>query len=105
MGKKHVYEIQNIVNGEMKDTHVARLRYYADKKLEDTAALKEVFQYAFPQGEFEMEATAGTSEAQDRDGFDVQVEWVGCGKDKSSWEPLETILKVPRSLYNLNCVS
>ena len=25
--------------------------------------------------------------------FDVHVEWVGLGKDETSWEPLETILK------------
>ena len=91
--KKHVYGIQNIVNGEVRDAHVARLRYYADKELEVTAAVKEVFQHAFAQGKFEMEAIVGISEAQDGDGFDVQVEWVGFGKDESSWEPLETILK------------
>ena len=77
----------------MKGAHVARLRYYADKELEVTAAVKEVFQYAFAQGEFGMEAIVGISEAQDGDGFDVQVEWVGFGKDESSCEPLETILK------------
>ena len=91
--KKHVYGIQNIVNGEVRDAHVARLRYYADKELEVTAAMKEVFQHAFAQGAFEVEAIVGISEGQDGDGFDVQVEWVGLGKDESSWEPLETILK------------
>ena len=52
-----------------------------------------MFQYAFAQGEFEMEAIVGISEAQGGDGFDVQVEWVGLGKDESSWEPLGTSLR------------
>ena len=71
---QHVPETQKIVNGEVKDAHVARLRYYADKELEVTADVKEVFQYAFAQGEFEMEAIVDLSEAQDGDGFVVHVE-------------------------------
>ena len=49
-----MYGFQNIVTGEVKDGHVVRLRFYADKDMEMTAALKEVFQHAFTQGEFEM---------------------------------------------------
>ena len=50
----HVYGVQNIVTGEVKDVHVARPRFYADKDLEMTSALKEVFQHALTKGEFEM---------------------------------------------------
>ena len=39
----HVYGVQNIITGEVRDMHVVRLRFYADKDLEMTAALKEVF--------------------------------------------------------------
>ena len=45
--KVHVYGDQNIVTGEVKNMHVARLRFYADKELEMTAAVKEVLQHAF----------------------------------------------------------
>ena len=48
--KVHVYGVQNIVTGEVEDVHEVRLRFYADKALEMTAALKEVFQHAFTQG-------------------------------------------------------
>ena len=41
--KVHVYGVQNIVTSEVKDVHVVRFRFYADKNLEMTAALKEVF--------------------------------------------------------------
>ena len=50
--KVHVHDVQNIVTGEVKDVHVVRLWFYVDKDLETTAALKEVFQHAFTQGEF-----------------------------------------------------
>ena len=66
--------VENIVNGEVEDAHVARPRYHADNELEVTAELSEVFQYALAQGEFEMEAIVDLSEAQDGDGFVVRVE-------------------------------
>ena len=63
--KVHVYGVQNIVTGEVKDVHVVRLRFYADKDLEMTAALKEVVQHAFTQGEFEMAGIVDILEAKD----------------------------------------
>lgn len=41
--QQYIYEIQNVVDGEEKDAHVARLLYYANKVLEITPDLKEVF--------------------------------------------------------------
>ena len=73
--KVHVYGVQNIVTGEVKDVHVVRLRFYADKDLEMTAALKEVLQHAFTQDEFEMAGIVDSLEAEDGQGFDVKVNW------------------------------
>lgn len=78
--------IQNIVNGEVKDPHVAHLRYFADKELEVTVEFKEVLQHEFAQGGSEMVAIAGLTEAQDGNGSDVRVEWLGSVEDESSWE-------------------
>ena len=50
----HLYGVQNIVTGEVKDVHVVRLQFYAGKHLEMTAGFKKVFEYSFTQGEFEM---------------------------------------------------
>ena len=72
--KVHVYGIQNILMDEVKDVHVIRLRFYPDKDLEMTATLKEVFQHAFTQGEFEMAGIVDISEAEDGQGFDVKVD-------------------------------
>ena len=72
--KMHVYGVQNIVTGEAKDVHMVRLRFYAAKYLKMTAALKEVFQHAFTQGEFEMAGTVDILEAEEGQGFDVKVD-------------------------------
>ncbi|CAB1117174.1 unnamed protein product [Ectocarpus sp. CCAP 1310/34] len=54
--RPHVCGVQNIVWGEDRDVHVARLRFYADASLEITAGSKDVFKHAFTQEEFEMAA-------------------------------------------------
>ena len=35
--RSHVYGVQNIVSGEVRDVHVARMRFYPDAALEITA--------------------------------------------------------------------
>ena len=87
----HVYGVQNIVTGEVKDVHMVRLRFYADKDLKMTVALKEVFQHAFTQGESEVAGIVDISEAENGHGFDVKVDWVGFDEGESSWEPLVNI--------------
>ena len=87
----HVYGVQNIVTDEVKDVHVVRLRFYSNKDLEMTAALRQVFQHAFTQGESEMARIVDISEDEDGQGFDVKVSWVEFDDGESSWEPLATI--------------
>ena len=43
--RSHVYGVQSIVSGEVRDVHVARMRFYADAVLGITAELKEVVQH------------------------------------------------------------
>ena len=52
-----------------------------------TAALKEVFQHAYTQGEFEMAGIVVILEAGDEQDF-----WVGFDEGEKPWEPLATIL-------------
>ena len=47
------FETQNIVSGRVRPTHVARLRFYTDSQLNVTADVKDVFQHAFNQGQFQ----------------------------------------------------
>ena len=87
----HVYGVQNIITGKVKDVYVLRLQLYVDADLEMTAALREVFQHAFTQGEVEMAGIVDISKAEDGQGFDVKVDWVRIDEEESSWEPLATM--------------
>ena len=85
-GQKHVYGVQNIISGEVRDAHVARLRFHSDSHLEVTSELREVFQHSFNQGEFEMEALLNIGESYDGSGYLVRVRWSGFEEDEDAWE-------------------
>ena len=48
--KKHVYAMQHLVTGELRDFHVVRMRFYTDDQLEITGELLKVFQQINNQG-------------------------------------------------------
>ena len=81
------------LSGEIRDVQVARMRFYADAALEIAAELKEVFQHAFTQGEFEMAAIVdlATLTAKEGSGFRVEVEWAGFDAEENTWEDLAKI--------------
>ena len=87
----HVYGVQNIVTSEVKNEHVVCFRLYADKDLDMTVALKEMFQHAFTQDEFVMARIVNISQAEDGQGFDIKVDWVRFNEGEKSCEPLATI--------------
>ena len=94
----HVFEIQNIVSGRVQTAHVARLRLYADSQLNVTADIKDVFQHAFNQGQFEMAAIVRVAEAEDRS-LIVLVDWVGFEIEERTWEPLKNIFEAAPDLF------
>ena len=95
--KKRVYSVQNVISGEVRDVHVARLCFYSDSALEITSNLKEVFQHTFTQGEFEMEALLNIGESlrigesHNGSGYLVRVSWSGFEEDEDTREPLKTL--------------
>ena len=86
-----MYDVQNIVTAGIKDMVVARLRFYADKDLEMTVVLKDMFQHAFANGEFEMGEIIVTSKAKDGQGFDVMLDWIGSDEGQSLREQLANV--------------
>ncbi|CAM9540190.1 unnamed protein product [Sphacelaria rigidula] len=72
----HVFEIQDIVSGRVQAAHVACLRFHADLRLNVTADVKDVFQHAFNQGQFQMAGVVRVAEADNRL-LIVLVDWVG----------------------------
>ena len=87
----HVYSIQSVATGEVKNVHVVRFCVYADKHLEMTASLEEVLQHAFSQGEFEMAGIVDVSEAEEGQGFEINIDWVRFDKGESSRKSLAII--------------
>ena len=86
-------EIQTVVLGRFHTAHVARLRFYADSQLNITADIKDVFQHAFNQGQFEMAGIVRVAEAEDRS-LIVLVDWVGFEIEERTWEPFKNIFEV-----------
>ena len=86
--RPHVYGVQNIVSGEVRDVHVARMRFYADAVLDITAEFKEDFPPAFTQGELEMAAIVGFATVVEGSGFEVEVERVGFDTEENTREDL-----------------
>ena len=83
--------MQNIVSGEVQEVHVARICFCADAALEITAELKEIFQHAFTQGEFEMAAVVDLATVEEGSGFEVDVEWTEFDTEDSTRDDLVMI--------------
>ncbi|CAM9676626.1 unnamed protein product, partial [Sphacelaria rigidula] len=81
----HVFEIQHIVSGRVQIAHVARLRFYADSQLNVAADVKNVFQHAFKQGQFQMAGIVREAKAEDRS-LIVLVNWAGFEVEERTWE-------------------
>ncbi|CAN0180941.1 unnamed protein product [Scytosiphon promiscuus] len=98
----HAFRIQNVVSGRVHTAHVARLRFHADSQLNVIADVKDVFQHAFHQRQFQMAAVVRVAEADDRL-LIVLVDWVGFEIDERTWEPLEEIFEAAPKFLARGC--
>ena len=85
--KDHVYAVQHLVTAEPRDVHVAKMRLYADDKLESTGELLNVFQQYENTGEYLIRSILSIKRAASGDEFVVQVAWEGLEQAESTWEP------------------
>ena len=97
----HLFEIQNIVSGRVHAAHVVRLRFFADSPLNVTADVKNVFQHAFNQGQFQMAGVVRVAQADDRS-LIVLVDWVGFEVDRRTWEPFKEIFEGTPEFLNFS---
>ena len=89
--KEHVYAVQHLVTAELRDVHVARMRFYADDKLEITGDLLKVFQQLENQGEYHIRSISVIKRAANGDEFVVKVAWEGLEEAESTWEPVSLV--------------
>ena len=71
--KEHVYAVQHLVTAELRNVHVARMRVYADDKLEIIGEPLKVFQQLENQGEYHIRSISAIKRAARGDEFDVKV--------------------------------
>ena len=81
--KEHVYAVQHSVTAELHDVHVAKMRFYADDKLEITGELT-VIQQLENQSEYHIRIISGIKRAVSDDELIVKVAWEGLEEAEST---------------------
>ena len=89
--KEHVDAVQHLVTAELRDVHVASMRFYADDKLEITGELLKVFQQLENHGEYHIRSISAIKRAASGDEFFVKVAWEGLEEAESVWEPVSSV--------------
>ena len=83
--------MQHLVPSELRDVHVARMRFYADDNLEITGELREVSHQLENQGEYHIRSISAIKRAVSGDEFVVKVAWEGLEEAESTWEPVSRV--------------
>ena len=83
--------VQHLVTAELREVHVARMRVYADDKLETTGELLKVFQQLENQGEYHIRSISAIKRAANGDEFVVNLAWEGVEEAESTWEPVSRV--------------
>ena len=100
--KEHAYTVQHLVTAELRNVHVAAMRFYADDQPEITGDLLRVFKRLENQAEYHIQRISVTKQAASGDEFVVKVAWEGLGEAGSTWEPVSRVFHdapaVPRKV-------
>ena len=91
--RDHLYVVQNIVTGETRDVHVARMLFYCDAILRVTSRLQDSFQHLEHQAEYHIRGIPEIKKATLGDEYVVLVQWERLDEAKSTWEPVSRILE------------
>ena len=70
-----MYAVQNFVTRELRDVHVARVRFYADDQFETTGGLLKVFQQWESQDEYHTRGISAIKRAASGNEVVVKVAW------------------------------
>ena len=101
-------DMEHIVSGEVRDYHVARMRFYADKNLHVTRRLMDLFQHLEHQAGYHIEETDKMKKAPRGDEYLVLVRWMELD-EKATWASVSWVLEeapvvLKRERKNERCV-
>ena len=86
-----MYVLQHLVPAELRDVRVARMRFYADDKLEITGELGKVFQPLENHGEYHIRSISAIKRAAGGDKVVVKVAWEELEEAESTWKPASRV--------------
>lgn len=94
---EHVYQIEDLRNGNLQDVHASMLKFYSDSLLDEKAILSHVL-----QSETGMVVARLMGLEESPEGLLVQVRWKGLPASEDTYETLERIRQdVPQMLERL----
>eukprot|EP00644_Phytophthora_capsici_P010648 jgi/Phyca11/104288/e_gw1.9.845.1 len=86
-----VFNIENLLSGEIREAHASRLKFYADSSLGVTADLLEHVAHN-SEGHVVEELREARYEKATKI-FQVLVKWRGLDELETSWEPVKNLLE------------
>lgn len=93
LGSVGVFQVEHLISGATSVVHAARLRFYADRSLRVTSAMKDILSRA-EMGAFTIDTIVAWRRAQDAAApcpFELQIRWLGFDDAADSWEPLDSV--------------
>lgn len=93
----HVYQVEDLRNGQVEDVHGSRFTFYHDPSLEKEAIMSHVF-----SSETGMQVQHLMRLVESTDGIKVQVRWRGLSESQDSLQCLQAVYEdVPDLLLKL----
>ena len=91
--KEHVYAVQHLATSELRNVHVARMRFYADDQFEITGELLKLSQQLENEGEYHVPSISAIKRTASGDEFVAKGAWEGLEEVESTWEPVSRLFR------------
>lgn len=93
----HIFQIEDLRNGEIESIHATRLKYYSDSALDTKAIMSHVV-----NSEMGMPVARLMRFVESEDGIKIQVRWKGLSPQEDTLEPLQNVFEdVPQMFHKL----
>lgn len=94
--------MEDVVNGETRDVHIARMCFNSDRHLQIDRPLQDAFRHLENKGENDRICSIiGVKKPSHGDGNIARVEWKGLEGEESIWKPVSRVFAdvptIPRS--------